>query len=612
MRPALGWTLRDWTVAYRSGRMSEASVIDFIDTFDKTDPAWISLASRASLEEEMRSLRERLEAAGGDYEKLPLYGVPVAVKDNIDAFGFPTTNACPAFSRVPSADAEVVRLLKEAGALIVGKTNLDQFATGLVGTRSPYGAVPNAFDEAYIGGGSSSGSASVVARGLVPIALGTDTAGSGRVPAALQNIVGLKPSRGRLSTRGVVPACRTLDCVSVFSLVSEDAWFVLDLLAKYDAEDPYARKSPRGRPPAVSPGRARIGVPAAPRFFGDDLAERAFEHAVRAAEGLGAEIVPTDMSAFHDLAELLYAQSWVAERALSVGELLKTPELLDPVVGPIIQRGTEFTAQDAYRAEYRRAELARAIDLVMAHLDALMVPTVPTIFKRDEIAQDPVRLNGVLGTYTNFTNLADLAGIAVPAPFRTDGLPFGVTFLCPAFEEERLQELAGAFHRCAGVPLGATSRPMPLGQPVSAARPLQGIGLVVVGAHMRSMPLNHELRELGAEFVCEARTAGEYRLFALRGTKPEKPGLCRTPGQKGPGIEVELWDVPHDSFGPLLEKVSSPLGLGSVQLEDGSWQKGFICEPYGIGDAVDISSFGGFRAYVASQKEARAMKHPET
>lgn len=612
MRPALGWTLRDWTVAYRSGRMSEASVLDFIETFDKTDPAWISLASRASLEESMRSLRERLEAAGGDYEKLPLYGVPVAIKDNIDALGFPTTNACPAFSRLPAADAEVVRLLKEAGALVVGKTNLDQFATGLVGTRSPYGAVPNAFNEAYIGGGSSSGSASVVARGLVPFALGTDTAGSGRVPAALQNIVGLKPSKGRLSTRGVVPACRTLDCVSVFSLISEDAWFVLELLAKYDALDPYARKSPKGRPPAFPSERARIGVPEAPRFFGDELAQRAFDQAIGVLRDLGAEIVATDMSAFHELAELLYAESWVAERALSAGELLSTPELLDPIVGPLIAKGVEFSARDAYRAEYRRAELARTIDLAMVSLDALMVPTTPTTFKREEIARNPVSLNAVLGTYTNFTNLADLAGIAVPAPFRDDGLPFGVTFLCRAFEEESLSELASAFHRRGGVLLGATSRPMPEDQAVSPSRSPRGIGLIVVGAHMRRMPLNHELRELGAEFVREARTATEYRLFALGGKKPERPGLCRTPGHHGPGIEVELWDVPRENLSRLLEKVNSPLGLGSVQLEDGSWQKGFICEPYGIGDAVDISAFGGFRAYVASQKEALAMKHPET
>lgn len=602
MRPAPGWTLRDWTCAYRTGELDERGLLEHLSAFDPKDPAWISLASAAALRDQFRAQKRRFEESGRDEDRFPLFGVPIAIKDNIDAIGFETTAACPAFARPVKEDSEVVRRLRERGALIIGKTNLDQFATGLVGTRSPYGVVPSAFDPAFIGGGSSSGSASVVARGLVPIALGTDTAGSGRVPAAFQNVVGYKPTKGRLSTRGVIPACRTLDCVSIFSLTVEDSLSVCRLLDEFDPLDPYSRAAPKCVLGPTSADGARAGVPDAPRFFGDTQAEAAFAKACALLAHMGARLVPVDMTPFHELAELLYSESWVAERSLVARELLGKPELLDPVVGAILARGTEFSARDAFLSEYRRATLARSVDLCLADLDFLVVPTTPTTFKIEEVTSDPIRLNSILGTYTNFTNLADLAGIAVPAPARADGLPAGITFLVRAFREETLATIAPAFHRRASTFLGATRCPVPMIEPTSP--PLRGMGVVVVGAHMRGMPLNGQLVELGGSFVCSTRTASCYRLFALAGTHPEKPGLCRSPGFQGPGIDVELWDLPGESLGGLLGKVSAPLGLGSVELADGTWQKGFICEPFGLSDAVDITEFEGFRAYLSNKSTA--------
>lgn len=611
MRPAPGWTLRDWTLAYETGALDERGTLEYLASFDGNDPAWISLVPASVLRADLERQNVRFVESGRDPRRFPLYGVPIAIKDNIDVAGLETTAACPAFARVAKEDAEVVRRLRDRGALIVGKTNLDQFATGLVGTRSPYGIVPSAFNSAYIGGGSSSGSASVVARGLVPIALGTDTAGSGRVPAAFQNIVGWKPTKGRFSTRGVVPACRTLDCVSIFSLTVADSFAVSHMLSDYDSLDPYSRRAP-SPPSAMTLDRPRVAVPESPRFFGDALAQKAFEDACEVLLGLGAQLTPIDMTPFHELAGLLYSESWVAERSLVAGGLLDQLELLDPVVGPILARGGAYSARDAYLAEYRRATLARSIHLLLESVDVLVVPTTPTTFTIEAVAADPIGLNSILGTYTNFTNLADLAGVAVPGPGRADGLPAGITFLVRAFQEDALAELAHQFHRRSMSSLGATGRPLPDAQVLGDTGRSDTLGLVVVGAHMRGMPLNRELVELKGRFVRSLRTAECYRMFALRGSVPEKPGLCRTPGYRGPGIEVELWEMPRENLGALLQRVSSPLGLGSVELADGTWEKGFICEPFGIEQAADITEFEGFRAYVSRKRGSEPVNSPET
>ena len=408
---------------------------------------------------QIAELADLLDRAGGEYSRLPLYGVPFAVKDNIDVTGWPTTAACPEFAYIAASDAAVVRRLRRAGAIVVGKTNLDQFATGLVGTRSPYGTVPNSFRPEYISGGSSSGSASVVARGFVPFALGTDTAGSGRVPAGFNNIVGLKPTRGWFSTSGVVPACRTLDCVSILALTVADADFVASIMAGFDENDPYSRAQPTTAPLAF-PERLRVAVPAAPEFFGDDEAAAAFDKAVETACALGAQIVPIDFAPFLELAIMLYNGPWVAERLSSVAEFLRNqPSAIHPTVREIISRGFSFSALDYFKAEYHRAELARRVAGVMSVADALLVPTAPRIYTIAEILDDPIVLNARLGVYTNFANFADLSALALPAGFRNDGLPVGVTLLAPAWHDRALTSSDG---------VGSNSTP--LAAPLSALR----------------------------------------------------------------------------------------------------------------------------------------------
>jgi allophanate hydrolase len=598
-----GWTLGEWLTAQRTSTRPDDLVLAAHDRLvtgfagGAPDSAWISVADSAEIRTQLDELRKRLEAQGGDRARLPLFGVPCAVKDNIDVARFPTTAACPAFSTVASEDARVVELLRAAGAIFFGKTNLDQFATGLVGTRSPYGTVPSEFDKERIGGGSSSGSAAVVSRGLVPFALGTDTAGSGRVPAAFQNIVGLKPTRGRWSTRGVVPACRTLDCVSVFTLTAADAQAIDSILADYDAADPYAR-----RPQSVSPRRypLTVGVPSELRFFGDDLAAGAFESALGEVRGV-CRIEKVDFTPFYELAKLLYAESWVAERALTVGSLLENPSVLDPTVYKIIAGAQKFTARDAFSAEYERARLARQIDQIFEEVDLICVPTTPTAYRIEQVAQDPVGTNSTLGTYTNFTNLADLSGLAVPGPFRQDEFPAGITLLGRAHREGVLLRLGALLGERFGLPLGATGRRVDLHESKLEIAPV-GIPVVVVGAHLSGMRLNYQLTERGARLRAETRTSPNYRLHLLDEPYPPRPALRRvaTPNLGyAPGIVIEVWDIPEPELGGFLTKVSKPLGLGQVELRDGSWVLGFICEPIGIEGTQDISEFGGYREYLS-------------
>jgi allophanate hydrolase len=594
-----GWTLADWRAAYRSGQLQLSDVYDAALSAEQ-DTAWITKADEAKLRPQLQGLQERLAAVGGDLTRLPLYGIPFAAKDNIDAAGWPTTAACPAFGYTAQEDATVIRRLREAGAILIGKTNLDQFATGLVGTRSPFGPVSNAFRSEYISGGSSSGSASVVARGLVPFSLGTDTAGSGRVPAAFNNIVGLKPTRGWLSATGVVPACRTLDCVSVFALTVADAEEIASIAGSYDGSDAYSRPFP-STSSVTKPTTPSLAVPNKLEFFGDTQAEAAFDKAIAMWRELGAEITPVDFTPFSELAALLYEGPWVAERYAVIEPLLnRDPKALLPVLHAILANATKFNAADTFKYEYRRAALARRINDSLQGFTALLVPTTPSIYTIAEVLDDPIQLNSRLGTYTNFTNLADLSALALPAAFREDGLPAGVTLIAPAWQDFALAELGKRWQQHASLPLGATGRALSsVEKETEPAVAATTVRLAVVGAHLTGMPLNHQLTSREAVFVERCRTAATYQLYALANTTPSKPGLVKAMTTGAP-IEVELWDVPLDRFGSFVAEIPAPLGIGSLELEDGRVVKGFICEPIGLQGARDITSFGGWRAYLAS------------
>lgn len=594
--PAPGWTLTHWAEAYAQGSLEPGVLLDWVAGYTSDDTAWITLASPEQLRQQLRELDQRLAAHSGDKARLPLYGVPFAIKDNIDAAGWQTSAACPAFAYLAGHDATVVARLKAAGAILVGKTNLDQFATGLVGTRSPYGAVPNAFDPEYVSGGSSSGSASVVARGLVAFSLGTDTAGSGRVPAGFNNIVGLKPTKGWVPNTGLVPACRTMDCISVFALTVEDAQCVVELAAGFDASDAYSRQHPATAPVAI--GRApRLAVPATLEFFADEQNQAAFEAATERMAALGASLEPIDFTPFKVLAEQLYQGPWVAERTVAVEAMLSNaPEAINPVVRGIVEGGLAYSACDAYKAEYLRAELSRQIQLALAGFDALLVPTSPTLRTFDEMSREPVLFNAQFGYYTNFTNLADLCALALPAGLRGDGLPAGITLIAPAWHDRALIQLGKRWQAHIGLSLGATGQPAPPTRPSPQAPGC--VRVAVVGAHLTGMPLNHQLSSRGAVLVEQTTTSAEYRLYALPGTVPPKPGLARA--ESGASIIVELWDIPLARFGEFVAEIPSPLGIGTLTLADGRSVKGFICEPWALAEARDITAFGGWRAYIAS------------
>lgn len=705
-------------------------------------PIWIELVPEERARALLAEARRRRERG----EPLPLFGVPFAIKDNIDFEGVPTTAGCPAFRFVPATSALAVDRLIAAGAIPIGKTNLDQFATGLVGTRSPYGACPSAFDAAFVGGGSSSGSALAVAYGLVSFALGTDTAGSGRVPAAFNDLVGLKPTRGLVSTRGVVPACRSLDCVSVFATSVADARRVLDVIAGFDAEDPFSRsqesedrfargseapfsreannrfsRTPEDRfargsedplagkaevPPShdaagpfsseadgafsqasgatrplgsrVRPIR-RLGVPAEIDFLGNTEYARLFDEAVERARALDFELVPFDASPFVEAGSLLYGGPWVAERYAAVGAFLEAhAEEAHPVVRQIILGGRRASGADVFAGLYRLAELRRRTESTWRAVDALLFPTIVTHPTLDAVERDPIGQNTLLGRYTNFVNLLDLSAIAIPAGFTTRGLPFGVTLMGPAFSDARLCEAAERYERTVnaerrtnaghganakhgviarheanaehgvkarrdsntthgahtthganaahgvivkhdanaehGANVGrgvntehgaAVSAPSGAQRDAKVFAPREGeVLLAVAGAHLRGQPLNHELTDRGARFVQSTRSAPDYRLFALRGTTPPKPGLVRTPGYAGPGIELEVWALTPAAFGSFVAAVPPPMVIGTIELADGARVKGFLCEPFALDGALDITHLGGFRAYLAQRPSA--------
>lgn len=563
------------------------------------DAIFISLRPEAEVLAEARALMAKGDTA------LPLYGVPVAVKDNIDVAGLPTTAACPAFKYNATHDATSVARLRAAGALVIGKTNLDQLATGLVGVRSPYGVPKNLFNADMIPGGSSSGSGVAVGAGLVPLALGTDTAGSGRVPAGFNNIVGLKPSLGLVSTFGVVPACRTLDCVSVFALTVDDAWTALDVMAGSDPADHYSRNRPAGTPGAMPP-HVKLGVPLAGQrlFFGDKQYEAAYDAAIERLKRLGCDIVEVDIEPFYETARLLYDGPWVAERTITARSLLASdPDAIHPVTKEIILSGLRPTAIDAFAAFYKLERLRRIADFKFQQVDALALPTSPTIYTVKQLAADPIQLNSRLGTYTNFVNLLDLCGLALPASMTEAGLPFGITLLAPGGRDARLAEIGRVFHADTALPLGALKLPQPPLKPMPKTPADGEIAVAVAGAHMAGLPLNGELRALGGRLLESTKTAADYRLYALSGTTPAKPGLVRVDKGKGSAIDVEVWALPSESFGAFMDAVPAPMAIGTVTLADGRGVKGFLVETVAVADARDISAFGGWRAYLAREKE---------
>lgn len=574
--------------AVNAGRTSAVAVVEEtiarLAAYDSVQPQiWISRVASAALIAAARAVDARV-AAG---ERLPLAGVPFAAKDNIDVEGLDTTAACPAFAYRPESSATVVERLVAAGAICVGKTNLDQFATGLNGTRSPYGSPRNAYNLRYVSGGSSSGSSVAVAAGLVPFALGTDTAGSGRVPAAFQHVVGFKPSKGRWSNRGLVPACRTLDCITVFTDDIADARLVDSVVAGFDPADPYS-KALADRPLA----RKRIGVPRRDQrtFFGDAESEYFYDRALDTLTGL-ADVVEIDYAPLQEAAQLLYGGPWVAERAAAMADILaEHPAAIDPTVREVVAPGLAISAVELFNGIYRLAELKRHADTLWESIDLLAFPTAGTTYRVAELRAAPVALNSALGFYTNFVNLLDMAAIAVPAGIRANGTGFGITLIGPADSDRALLDAADAYILAADIP----SPP-----PLDLEGKMQTVKLAVVGAHLKDMPLHWQLTSREAKFVGAFETAPNYRLYAMADSVPPKPALVHS--EEGGSIALEVYELGVAEFGSFVAEVPAPLAIGTVTLADGSSVKGFVAEPRALAGAEDITQLGGWRAYIAQK-----------
>jgi allophanate hydrolase len=549
---------------------------------------FIHRASDRDVLQQARAVDARI--AGGQH--LPLAGVPFAVKDNIDVAGMPTTAGCPAYGYHAERSATVVKKLLAAGAVCLGKTNLDQFATGLVGTRSPYGAPRCVYNREFVSGGSSSGSAVAVAARLVAFALGTDTAGSGRVPAAFNGLIGLKPTKGRWSTMGVVPACRSLDCVTALTTTVADALLVDEVVAGFDVDDPFSREA------ALEPilGAAfRFGVPRPEQlqFLGDEAASLLYQDALSRMMAAGGTPVEVDIAPFMQAAQLLYSGPWIAERAAAIGDFLRqSPGAIHPVVRAIIAAGAATTGEQVFRGQYELRALARRAQLLWSDVAVLVLPTTPTIYRVSEVLAEPVALNSNLGLYTNFVNLLDMSAVAVPAGFRANQTGFGITLIGKAFMDGALLRLAQRY-----VDSGA-----PLAPPALDLSPrTPTVQVAVVGAHLAGMPLHWQLSSRNARLVSATHTAANYRLFAMANTTPPKPALIHT-GSAGGGsaIAVEVYELDLAAFGGFVAEIPPPLAIGSVILADGSVVKGFIAEPRATEGARDVTAFGGWRAYIAS------------
>lgn len=586
---------------YASGESTPNSVIETLLPAleaEDTHHVWISRLTRERLLAYARVL------VGKDPASLPLYGIPFVIKDNIDLVDLPTTAACPAYSYAPARSATVVQRLIDAGAIPLGKTNLDQFATGLVGARSPYGTCRNSFDPAYVSGGSSSGSAVAVAMGLASFGLGTDTAGSGRVPAAFNNLIGHKPTCGALSASGMVPACRSLDTISIFALTAEDAQRVLTVGTAFDAEDPFSRAA---EPSGFDFGAShafRFGVPDPKdlQFFGDAAYRELFARSVERLQSLGGTPVTIDLAPFLETARLLYEGPWVAERYAAIRPFFDAHEAdLHPVTREIVGKSRRWLAADAYDALYRLKILKRVADAVWREVDCVVTPTAGTHYRIDAVEADPIRLNANLGYYTNFMNLLDYAATAVPAGFTPSGLPFGVTLFAPAHSDGPLLRLAGRLQRASVQTTGAAGWALPAAP--GADLPTMATGQVrvaVCGAHLSGLPLNGQLTSRGGRLVAAVRSAPEYKFYALPGGPPKRPGMVRV-ADGGAAIDMEVWELPAREFGSFVAGIPGPLGIGTIRLENGSSVQGFVCEAIAAQGAEDITALGSWRRYLAAR-----------
>ena len=618
----IGWTIQEWKDFHFKNTPNESFdlLASLLASQSATpeDPAWISLASVDNLKHQWNFLQSKASKLD-----LPLYGVPVAIKDNIDVKGFQTTAACPSFAYSPIDDATTVKLLRSAGAIIIGKTNLDQFATGLVGTRSPYGITPNTFDDKYVVGGSSAGSASVVARGIVPISLGTDTAGSGRVPAALNNLVGLKPTKGVFSCKGVVPACKSLDCVSIFSLNLQDAQLTFNVMAQEDGQnDEYSRPFP-ANPLLKFSQSPKIAVPTDLLWYGEEENPKLYDKAVKLfGDKVGAELVSLSIEPLLDLAKCLYDGPWVSERYTAIKEFLATnppADSLDKTVHSIIKSGEKHSAATAFDYEYKRQGILQRVKVLLKDIDVVIVPTAPLNPTIAQIKAEPIKVNSYQGTYTNFVNLADMSALAIPGGFRSDGLPFGITLLSHKFNDYALLELASRyikvysettprFYGCLKDKSVSTLGDELL-QNVPLPNPSTQIKLAVVGAHLKGFQLHWQLEKVNASFIESTTTSKNYRLYALPKTGPvAKPGL-RKVSKDGSNIAVETYYVPKELFGEFISMVPEPLGIGSVELASGEIVKSFICEEFGynVPGTTDVTSFGGWKNYQAHLIEEKVQ-----
>lgn len=588
-------TIASLRSAYAQGTKPEEIIEQVYSRIDEIGDTGIFLCLFPK--EELRATAARLGEFNPD---LPLWGIPFVIKDNIDVAGKPTTAACPDFTYLPDQTAFVVKRLQAAGALLLGKTNLDQFATGLVGMRTPYGAPKNTFDPDIVPGGSSSGSAVAVAHGMASFSLGTDTAGSGRVPAALNNIVGLKPTLGALSSTGVVPACRSLDTVSIFALTVADAYEVFSVAAEYDAADPFSKKI--ATPNLVQHDhRPKIGIPSrnSIRFEGDTAQAENFSSTIERLETQGAEITEIDFKPFYEIAEMLYFGPWVAERYVATESLISAnPDALLPLTRKIIASAEGFSAADTFKGFYKLQDLMREVTPAIASCDALCVPSIPTFARIADLEADPMGPNNMLGTYTNFVNLMNLCAITVPAPFRADGRPGSVTFIAPAEADAEVASLGSLIEAWGDRKLGATTWPFK-GISLTEGASNQVVRIAVCGAHMSGLPLNHTMTEIGARFVRAEKTANDYKFYALPSVKVARPGLVRTAAGRGASVALEIWDIPEHKFGGFMKTIPAPLSIGTIKLSSGENVNGFLCEAVAAEGGQDITELADWRKYIS-------------
>ncbi len=588
--------------AYENKSLTPRKLIEHIlyrcDEFAEHN-IWIHQLTADEIEPYLKNLEN------SNIDELPLYGVPFAIKDNIDLAGIPTTAACSTFEYIPDKSAFVVKQLIKAGAIPIGKTNLDQFATGLVGTRSPepWGACKNSFNKKYISGGSSAGSSVSVALGLASFSLGTDTAGSGRVPAAFNNLVGLKPSKGLLSMSGVVPACRSLDCVSIFALTTDDANAVLEQAAIYDEDDQYARENPFDnnlRHYGMPNEGFTFAVPKADQlaFFGNDSAQALFEKSVEQMQTLGGTKKEIDFGVFLQAAKLLYEGPWVAERYVAIEDIIQQhPDDLLPVIKTIIGSAENKTAMDAFKAEYQMQVYRTQSKKILAEFDFLLTPTVGTIYTIDEVNADPIVKNSNLGYYTNYMNLLDCACVAVPAGFLDNGLPWGISLVSVAMTDRKLLAYSNKWQQQLKIKPGNVDIDLPESK-VSDVVFADTIPVIVCGAHLDGLPLNWQLVERGATLAEVTSTSNAYKMYVIDGSQ-QRPGLIRDEDD-GSAMSIEIWQIPKAEFGSFVAGIPSPLGIGKVETSDGRWLPGFICEGYAVQGATEITGLGGWRQYMAS------------